>query len=211
MTNIIKILFLLLVLNSQMLFAESSSDKADKLYNQAQRLYSNAKYKEAIPLYEKSYELKPSKDIPANTGISYKNIGNYKKSIYWYKVGIKVFNDKKSIFNLGLLYEEKLLNIDEAIKWYREAINQKNLDAYDNISLIYHDIRKDNLTASAYYLATIEKSYTKKQILDFLKNDWKIDEATIKKAYHLQKTLVPNPYYDKEFEEKIAKKKSGRR
>lgn len=175
-------------------FDPKASEKADSLYNQAQRFYLNKQYAKAIPLYEESYQYKPSKDIPANTGISYKNIGNYSKAIEWYKIGITKFNDKKTIFNLALLYEENLNDIKNAIKYYEIAIIQNNLDAYDNISLLYHDIKKDNLTASAYYIATIDKSYSKKEILDFLRNDWKIDEKTLKKAYELQLTLVPEPY-----------------
>ena len=96
--------------------------------------------------------------------------------------------------NLGLLYKEVYKDYPKAIKWYKKSINAGDLDAYDNISLLYHDIKKDNLTASAYYIATIDKSYSKKQILDFLRDDWKIDETTLKKAYELQKTLVPDPY-----------------
>ncbi|PCI25952.1 MAG: hypothetical protein COB67_10480 [SAR324 cluster bacterium] len=54
--------------------------------------------------------------------------------------------------------------------------------------------------------------YTKERVLSLLRNDWKIDEKILKKAYQLQKTLdIPKHYYDKEFEDKVAKKKTGRR
>ena len=111
----------------------------------------------------------------------------------WYQKAFAL-GDTKGGVNLGLLYEEKFNDIPNAILWYKKAINAGDLGAYDNISILYHDIKKDNLTAAAYYIATIGKSYSKKEIINFLKNDWKIDEPTLKKAYELQKKLVPDPY-----------------
>lgn len=210
MKHIFKILFLLIALNSQMLFAESDSAKADRLYNEAQRLYNQKNYINAIALYHESYNLRPEEDAAQNLGSSYDKIKDYDNAISWYKVSANQFNNTEALYNLGLDYK-RINNIQKSIKWYKKAIEKGDLDSYDNISLIYHDIKKDNLTASAYYIATIGKSYTKKEILDFLKDDWKIDEATIKKAYQLQKSLVPDPYYDKEFEDKVVKRKTGRR
>ena len=97
-------------------FDPQASEKADNLYNRAQRFYLNKQYAKAIPLFEESYEYKPSKDIPANAGISYEEIGEYKKAIEWYLIGINKFNDNKSAFNLGYVYEE-LKGYDNAIKW----------------------------------------------------------------------------------------------
>ncbi|PHR55861.1 MAG: hypothetical protein COA44_09475 [Arcobacter sp.] len=166
-------------------------------------------YNNAIKWYKKAFEMGKIEG-GVNLGLLYKNMSNYKNAITWYKRAY-IEGSLNAIFNLALLYEEAFNDTPNAIIWYKKAIQKGDLDSYDNISLIYHDINKDDLTASAYYIATIDKSYTKKEIFDFLKDDWKIDEATIKKAYHLQKTLVPNPYYDKEFEEQTVKKKTGRR
>lgn len=149
-------------------------------------------YDNAIKWYKKSVEM-GNADGGVNLGFLYDEVfKDYPNAIKWYKKAYEMGNSNACV-NLGILYEEQK-DIPKAIEWYKKGIEKGNTGAYDNISLIYHDIKKDNLTASAYYIATIDKSYSKKEILDFLHNDWKIDEATIKKAYELQKTLVPDPY-----------------
>ncbi len=150
-------------------------------------------YLNAIKWYKTAVELGNNQG-GVNLGLLYEEaFKDYPNSIKWYKKAIEMGNINAGK-NLALLYEEKLKDYSNAIKWNKKAIEMGDIGAFDNISLIYHDIKKDNLTASAYYIATIDKSYSKKEILDFLRNDWKIDEATLKKAYELQKTLVPNPY-----------------
>ena len=244
MKYIFKILLLVIALNGQILFAQSDSEKADTLYNQAQKLYAQKKYKEAIPLYEESYSLKPSKDIPANTGISYKNTGKYEKAREWYILGVNKFDDAKSAFDLALLYEENFKNIKEAIKWYEKAYVMGNISGahnlgylYDvvehdyknaiiwykkaakegdgqsinNLGEVYHDLNK-NIVASAYILAGIAYGYNKVETFKYLKETWNIDAKTLKEAYRFQKKLdIPKYYYDKEFEDKVVKKKTGRR
>ena len=69
-----------------------------------------------------------------------------------------------------------------------------HITAIKNLAYTYHE-QKDNLYTAAYFIAYIgHGSVTKKQIIDHLKNTWHIDDTIIKKAYKLQKTLVPNPY-----------------
>lgn len=226
MKYIFKILTLLLMLNAQVLYAESNSDKADKLYNQAQELYAQKKYKEAISLYKESYTLNPNKDIPVNIGSAYDEIKNYEEAIEWYRIGVEEFSEKKSAYNLGLLYDEKLQNfkeakrwyeqsykmgnswggynlallfeneqnIPEAIKWYKKAIEKGHVSAIKNLGYLYRTEKKDNLLGSAYMIGLIDKKYSKEKVFDYLRNKLKIDEVTLKKAYELQKTLVPNPY-----------------
>lgn len=201
--QLIKILLLSLFFISQSSFAQNplstkridpqANSKADALYNQAQRLYEQKKYQEAIKLYEESYEYKPSKDIPANAGISYEDIGKYDKAIYWYNIGIEKYKDDKAALNLALLYEENIKDLNKAIHLYKIAIQMNNISARKGLGLLYHK-QKDNLNSAVYMIAMIGHPYTKERVLGLLRNDWKIDEETIKKAYQLQKTLVPNPY-----------------
>ncbi|WP_324172386.1 tetratricopeptide repeat protein [Sulfurimonas sp.] len=201
--KLLKLLFLAFLFIGQSAYAieplsikyvdPKASEKADSLYNKAQRLYAQKKYQEAILLYEESYEYKPSKDIPANTGISYKHIGEYDKACSWYEIGVKKFNDNKSALNLALLYEEKLNDIDKSIMWYLTSIKLGNIDARKGLGLLYHQ-QKDKLNSATYMIGMIGHPYTKERVLGLLRNDWKIDEPTLKKAYELQKTLVPNPY-----------------
>ncbi len=50
-----------------------------------------------------------------------------------------------------------------------------------NIALLYHENLKDDLKASAYYIALIDRRYPKEEVLNLLKNKWKIPNETIKK------------------------------
>ena len=95
--------------------------------------------------------------------------------------------------NLGLLYDDKLNKTDDAIIWYKKAIAKGQIDARKNLGLLYHQ-QKDSLNSAIYMIGMIGHPYTKERVLGLLRNDWKIDEPTLKKAYELQKTLVPNPY-----------------
>jgi len=201
--KLLKLLLLAFLLIGQSAFAvealstkridPQASEKADNLYNEAQILYNQKKYREAIPLYEESYEYKPSKDIPANIGKAYEDIGEYEKAIVWYKGGIEKFNDDKAALNLALLYEENIKNIKKATKWYTVAVKMNNIAARKGLGLLYHQ-RNDNLNSAIYMIGMIGHPYTKERVLGLLRDDWKIDKPTLKKAYELQKTLVPNPY-----------------
>ena len=201
MRNIIISVLATLLLLTQVVSAESLSakrfdpqakQKADILYNAAYHLYEQQQYYQSIKLFKASYDYRSKSDVAFNIGLIYEKLNKYKNAMRWYQKAFAL-GDTKGGVNLGLLYE-KLNDIPNAILWYKKAINAGDLGAYDNIAILYHDIKKDNLTAAAYYIVTIGKSYSKKEILDFLKNDWKIDEPTLKKAYELQKKLVPDPY-----------------
>ena len=62
-----------------------------------------------------------------------------------------------------------------------------------NIALLYIE-KKDNIKASAYLLTLIEyPDYTKEEVLNYLRNDLKIDNETIKKGYELQLTMPGLP------------------
>ncbi len=190
MKRLLKLLLLVNVLSIQIVFAHTVSQEA---LDKATMYYEKQDYKEALKWAKTSFEAKKSKAVAFNIGLAYKKLEDYDNAIKWYEKSFEMGYPGGGL-NVALLYEKKFNNIAKAITWYKKGIEKGQLGSYDNISLIYHNIKKDNLTASAYYIATIDKSYSKKDILDFLKKDWNIDEATIKEAYELQKTLVPNPY-----------------
>ena len=77
--------------------------------------------------------------------------------------------------------------------WYKKAIQKGDIASRKNLGLLYHE-QNDNLNSAVYMIGMIGHPYTKERVLGLLRNDWKIDEATLKKAYELQKKLVPNPY-----------------
>ena len=106
-------------------------------------------------------------------------VGYYKKSFDKTKDGV-------SANNLGLIYSLELNNNDEAEMWFKKSIEEKYPLAYKNIAIFYHKDLKDNVKASAYAIALINKEYTKSSVIKLLKNEWKIPNETIKKGYELQ-------------------------
>jgi len=140
-----------------------------------------------------------------------KKLHQYNDAIFYYKKAYSMGNSIGA-HNLGLLYKNTLNNPKESVKWYKKAAKGGYADSINNLSLYYLN-KKDYIMGSAYVIASIEYGYDKKETFDYLKNDWKIDQATIKKAYQLQKTLdIPKHYYDPELEDKpLPKKKTGRR
>jgi TPR repeat protein len=81
-----------------------------------------------------------------------------------------------------------------AIIWYEKAAQGGYVDSINNLGVLYYD-QGDNIRAGAYFIALIAYGEPKGDILYFLKNDWKLDRATLQKAYELQKTLdIPKHY-----------------
>ena len=51
---------------------------------------------------------------------------------------------------------------------------------------MYHENLKDDIKASAYYIALFDIRYSKELVLKLLQEEWKIPNETIKKGYELQ-------------------------
>ena len=105
-----------------------AKQKADSLYNQAQRAYSHGNYKQAIVLYKESYEYKPAADAANNLAATYEQIKDYDEAIKWYRLTIDKYQDKDAIFNLAFLYDDKLSNYDKAIVLYKKAFSMGKTD-----------------------------------------------------------------------------------
>ena len=111
---------------------------------------------------------------------------NYNEAIIYYKKAFEKTKDKMALSNIGSSYFE-LKNYKEAEIWYKKAIKEGNLGTYQNIATFYHEGLKNDIKASAYAIALINKKYTKKSVLKLLQKTWKIPNKTIKKGYDLQK------------------------
>lgn len=170
-------------------------------------LYSEKKddFQNALKWYHKAYARNDDKSALA-IGILYRKVfKDTKKAIKWYTLSYEQGN-MGGANGLAHMYEHELKDQSSSIIWYKKAAKYGYRDAINNLGRVYHE-KGINIEASAYLIALIEYDYTQKEVLDFLKNDWKIDESTIKKAYQLQKTLdIPKHYYDPEFEDKNTKK-----
>ena len=150
-------------------------------------------YKESIIWYKRAYEkgyVKAANNM-ASVYIKLKDYNNAKK---WYDIAISQ-NVIDAYFNVALLYDTIIKDKKKAIEYYILAIERESssISSLKNIALLYIEI-KDNIKASAYLLTLIEyPNYTKEEVLNYLKNDLKIDDETIKKGYELQLTMPGLP------------------
>ncbi|RXJ95105.1 hypothetical protein CRV00_04945 [Malaciobacter molluscorum] len=145
-------------------------------------------YEEAKNWYLIAYKM-GYKKAANNLGIVFEYLANYNEAVKWYLKS----NSVDSLSNLGLLYIQKLKNYSNAIKYYKLAIQRESIEATKSIATLYNELG-DNIKASAYLLTLIEyPNYTKEEVLNYLRNDLKIDNETIKKGYELQLTMPGLP------------------
>lgn len=187
--------------------AQSAANNLGFIYSQTK------KYKDAIKWYNVAIDMADN-EAAQNLALLYsKKLHQYQDAIFYYKKSYSMGNIKGA-HSLGYLYNEKLKQPKKAILWYKKAAKDGYADSIDNLSLYYLN-KKDYITGTAYVIASIEYGYEKQETFEYLRNDWKIDEDTIKQAYQLQKTLdIPKHYYDPEFEDDTgssSKNKTGRR
>ncbi|WP_324172384.1 tetratricopeptide repeat protein [Sulfurimonas sp.] len=166
---------------------------ADVLNNLAATFEKIKDYDNAIKWYRKA--INEGSSLGAlNLGLLFdEKLSDIKNAKVNYQIAYNLGNSDAA-YNLALLYEEKLHDIPNAIKWYKKAIQKGHISAIKNLGYLYRTEKKDNLLGSAYMIGLIDKKYSKEKVFDYLRNTLKIDEPTLKKAYELQKTLVPNPY-----------------
>ena len=143
--------------------------------------------KKAIEWYLYSDSIKTINQNLVNMASSYKDLKNYDMAIKYYTQAY-LAGDKKAAEGLALLYEINLNDYKKAENWYKKAIERDSISAIKNIGLLYHDILKDDIKTSAYYIALIDIRYTKELVLKLLQEEWKIPNETIKKGYELQLT-----------------------
>ena len=199
-------------------------DEAYNAYKKATYYYKEQDYKNELKWLKISFQEEKTKEIAFNIGLSYENLEDYESAIKWYKKAfemgntdggvnvaliyanilknrkgaiewnIKAYNkgDAGSANNLAILYEDEKDFINST-KWYKKAINKGHINARKNLGLLYHKLG-DDLHSAVYMMGMIGHPYTKERVMGLLRNTWKIDEPTLKKAYELQKKLVPDPY-----------------
>ncbi|RXJ87741.1 ankyrin repeat domain-containing protein [Arcobacter sp. CECT 8985] len=134
-----------------------------------------------------------------NLAIFYEEIlKDYEKAISWYEKAY-IQGNENSLNIIGLIYKNKLNDNDKAKEFFIESLKIGNLDSMQNLALLYHKTLNDNVRASAYYIALIDIKYSKDEVLKILKEDFEIDDETIKKGYELQLTMprLPRRYKGK--------------
>ena len=210
MKRILQILTLLLIFSAQSVFAKQNTDnKAYQAYEKGEKLYQQQQYNKAVQWLLKSYEIEKDAQVANDIGLAYEGKKNYNEAIRWYMLSYKNGN-RGGAANLGLIYDTIYKNYPNAIKWYKQSIEKGDIGARKNLGLLYHD-QHDNLNSAVYMMGMIGHPYTRERVIGILRNNWKINEKTLLKAYILQKKLIPNPYLDPEFEAKIPAPHRNRR
>ncbi|WP_404319729.1 tetratricopeptide repeat protein [Malaciobacter canalis] len=142
-------------------------------------------YKKAIEWYLYSDSIKTDASNIFNLALNYDESKDYNMAIKFYEKAF-LLGKTKSAHNLGLIYEEALKDNQNAVKWYKKAIERENINSIKNLGLLYHENLKNDVKASAYYITLIDKRYSKEEVLNLLKNKWKIPNDIIQKGYELQ-------------------------
>ena len=128
MKNFVQIIILLICLKS---FAQ------ENLFEQANDLYANGKYLEAINLYDSILNKKlESSELYYNLGNSYYKLSDWTNAIYYYEKSKKLKNSKETEDNLKLANTKifdngKIASIPDFIyqKWWKKIqkiLNTKN-------------------------------------------------------------------------------------
>jgi hypothetical protein len=119
----------------------------------------------------------------------------YDKAIELYKKAHEM-GDIKSLAALGRAYELGLNDLETAKQWYQKAIDSGDSTGVRLMGWMYHRIG-DNITATAYMINMLEyEDVTLKQLIDYIKDRWGVDDQTIQKGYELQLTMdnLPKKY-----------------
>jgi TPR repeat protein len=169
-------------------------DKGSDAANNLAYIYEDKEqYDRAISWYKRA-SASGNKDAALNLALLYKSkLKNYDKAVEWYKKSYEMGN-VGGANSLGYLCELTLHDYVCAKEWYGKAAKRGYTKSINNLGILYHE-QGDNVRAAAYYLAWIAYGEPKNDILNFLKNDWKLDRETLQKAYEFQKTLdIPKHY-----------------
>jgi hypothetical protein len=184
-------------------YAWSLKDDRDIAVNLGATYEDLKEYDKAKQWYEKAAERK-SKDGMFNLALLYdEHYKKYDKAIELYKKAHEM-GDTKSLAALGRAYELGLNDLETAKQWYQKAIDNGDSTGIRLMAWMYHDM-DDDITASAYmfnliaYYAQGSKTKEKKELketIDFLKDEWHLDDQTIQKGYELQLTMdnLPKKY-----------------
>jgi len=164
--------------------ASDDTKKGDTDFYLGNCYLNSGNYKEAIQCYEKALVEIPEEPVTYyNLGQCYKNMGNGKKAIEYYKKYISVspqgdyvtyakeyisaiengnittssLKTAEDYYNLGWKYSQEG-QYDKSIEAYLEAIaiDPNHLNSYNNLGVIYLDIKGDYKQAAYFFQSTIE-------------------------------------------------------
>ena len=97
-------------------------------------------------------------------GIHHYGLGVHKdtkEARKWYLMALKIDNDSRAKNSIGLTYKHDG-DTTRAMRWFREAANDGNADAYHNIAR-YYSAKKDNQEAAKWYQKAADNNHAGSQ------------------------------------------------
>lgn len=170
---------------------DKAYDNEEKAYHIGVLYQSKLKdYVYAEYWYRISLRIKQTTKAYESLAMIYEEISKIEEALTCYEKAF-ILGNKKVAFNLGNLYL-KHEDIDNAIHWYVIAIQNKNIDAMDKLGKLYVKV-KQNINAAEYFIALIDKTLTRKEILGYMYYDLQFSEDEIQKGYeaHLNSNTIP--------------------
>lgn len=130
-----------------------------------------------------------------NLGVLYEEeLGDYTAAVRWYEKAYEL-GYINAARELGHLYAEEFGDAGKALQWFEAAARHGVSEAINNAGCLYYSGLGDVIRGAAFVIALLAYGKRQDEIMDWLKNDWKLDRALLEKAYKLQLTLdIPRHY-----------------
>jgi TPR repeat protein len=122
-----------------------------------------------------------------NLGVIYKEeFHDYDTALQWslkaYDLGYTT-----AALVIGMIYT-KLGNLTQALHWNETAAREGMPEAIKNTGILHYK-NGDAVRGAAYLMALVRSGEPEANVFGFLKDHWKLDRQTLRKAYALQKSL----------------------
>ncbi len=135
-------------------------ENPDKLFTEASTAFTEERYEQALPIYEKLLEQQfENPNLYAKLGISYAYTGEFKKCADYIQRAFDAKIDYYELYDLGALCQERLNQSDKAMAWYREGI-EKFPDRYEfkNRAGLWAFNHKEVNQAMVWFMELAEKN-----------------------------------------------------
>lgn len=139
LTIIITITLILTLLITTNVWADERKKTIDKLITEGRNAAVFQEYKKAEKFYEEAVNLKSAQAaylLATHCMNGYGQDVNIDKAIYWYKKAIELGYSRAN-YELGVVYHKYKHNIELAQKYFEQAIDLGDIDAYHDLAIMH--------------------------------------------------------------------------
>ena len=98
-------------------------ENPDKLFTEASTAFSEERYEQALPIYEKLLEKQfKNPNLYAKLGISYAYVGEFQKCTEYVQRALEANIDYYELYDVGTICYENLNQPEKAMAWYKEGM-----------------------------------------------------------------------------------------